>query len=54
MEIKYTKGGNEGSISIQNTTVGKQYLAVTAVKSGWYKTLKGAEKFMEKCGYTKA
>jgi Mlc titration factor MtfA (ptsG expression regulator) len=51
-DIKYKKGGNEGSISyFQNEE--KPFLAVTATKSNWYKTLKGAEKFMEKNGYTK-
>jgi len=52
-DINYKKGGNKGSISyFQNQD--KPFLAVMATKSNWYKTLRGAEKFMEKNGYVKA
>ena len=48
MIIKFKKGGNTGKIMKNN----EKYLAVTAVKSKWYKTLKGAKNFMNKKGYT--
>lgn len=47
----YIKGGNKGCIMESNEGL---FTAVTAVKSKDFKTLKGAEKFMEKNGYTKA
>ena len=46
-QIKYIKGGNEGAI----TYFMDGFLAVTATKSNWYKTQRGAEKFMEKNEY---
>jgi hypothetical protein len=47
----YIKGGNKGSIMESLEGI---FTAVTAVKSKDFKTLKGAEKFMAKEGYTKA
>lgn len=52
-QTKYTKGGNEGSVTYYPQQE-KPFLAVTAVASNWYKTQRGAQKFMEKRGYTKA
>jgi hypothetical protein len=49
-DIKYGKGGNKGSVSF-HPNQSEPYLAVTAVKSGWYKTLRGAKNFMTKNGY---
>jgi hypothetical protein len=49
--IEFVKGGNEGAIMemLEGT-----FTAVTAVKSKDFKTLKGAEKFMAKEGYSRA
>lgn len=50
MIIKFEKGSNEGAI-YKNDPYG-EYVAVTAVWSkGGYKTIKGAEKAMNKKGY---
>lgn len=49
-QTNYIKGGNEGSITYFPQQE-KPFLAVTAVKSNWYKTQSGAEKFMAKAGY---
>jgi hypothetical protein len=46
----FAKGGNEGCIMESNEGV---FTAVTAVKSKDFKTLKGAEKFMAKEGYSR-
>jgi hypothetical protein len=51
-QIKYKKGGNEGTITYLPQH-DKPFLAVTAIKSNWYKTQAGAEKFMIKNGYNK-
>ena len=48
--IDYKKGGNKGCIIESNEGL---FTAVTAVKSKDFKTLKGAQKFMEKNGYIK-
>ena len=47
------KGNNDGYVELINTTVGKRHLAVTAVKSRLFKTLKGAERFMNAEGYNR-
>jgi len=47
--IEYEKGGNKGKIMKSN---GK-YLAITAVKSKWFKTKGWAEVFMKQEGYEK-
>ena len=51
--VMYSKGGNEGSIFDNGTGKNLYYIAVTAAKSKDFKTLKGAERFMEKMGYKK-
>ncbi len=47
MILDYEKGGNRGQI-MKNSG---RFLAVTAVKSRWFKTLRGAEEFMKEEGY---
>lgn len=49
-QTKYKKGGNEGSITYFPSQE-KPFNALTAVKTKWYKTQSGAEKFMAKEGY---
>lgn len=46
--IEYQKGGNKGSIMEETNGL---WTAVTAVASKSYKTLKGAQKFMDRMGY---
>lgn len=43
----YVKGGNVGKVMLNNG----EYVATTETKSGWFKTLAGAERFMERNGY---
>lgn len=51
MRIEYKKGGNAGAIADNSKGENKEYVAVTADTSKWFKTLKGAERFMESQGY---
>jgi hypothetical protein len=56
-QIKYKKGGNEGSITYfpqHDRPDDKPFCAVTPVMSKWYKTQAGAEIFMKTRGYVKA
>ena len=48
------KNGNEGWISINNTSAGQRFFAVTACESKMFKTIAGADRFMTKRGYTLA
>lgn len=49
-QTKYAKGGNEGSITYWPQH-DKPFMAVTATTSKEYKTLKGAQNFMDRMGY---
>lgn len=44
----------EGSICVRNCGGDWMYLACTLTASKWFKTLKGAEKFMAARGYKEA
>lgn len=53
-QITYTKGAsNEAKGSIDFMPGNGQYLAATLSASRWFKTLRGAERWMESCGYHK-
>lgn len=54
MNIKYTKGPNTGRIADIGTGEHREYVATTTVSSRWFKTLKGAQRWMEKQGYKQA
>jgi len=54
MRIEYVKGNNTGAIVDNGKGENKEYGAVTAVSSKWFKALKGAERFMANQGYAKA
>jgi hypothetical protein len=53
MLVKYVKGGNEGAIFDNGKGGNLTYIAVTAAKSKDFKTIKGAERFIETMGYKK-
>lgn|GEM_PF-3967537 len=47
-ETVFVKGGNVGKVMLNNG----EYIATTATKSQWFKTLAGAQRFMNRNGYT--
>lgn len=54
-KINYVKKGEiAGAIADNGKDDNKECVAVTAVASKWFKTLKGAEKFMTAQGYVRA
>lgn len=53
MKINYVKGSNTGAICDNGKGENIEYVAVTAGGSKWFKTLKGAKKWITKTmGYT--
>lgn len=52
-KINYVKGSNHGAITDNGNGENKEYLACTTVTSKWFKSLKTAERFMEKNEYVR-
>lgn len=54
MRIEYIKGSNTGTIADNGKGENREFVAVTAGGSKWFKTFKGAERWITKTmGYTK-
>lgn len=52
--LLYVKGNSdevEGAIGPANASGGLEYFACTLAESRWFKTLRGAERWMESRGY---
>lgn len=47
----FKKGGNEATLSFMPNQ-SKPYLACTPVQSKWFKTESGAERFLNRIGYS--
>lgn len=55
MRIEYTKGMNNGFIADNSKGDNKEFVATICTGSSkWFKTFKGAEKWMNNNGYARA